>query len=152
MRGRLADVGVMAACWAFVAFLSTAQHWTGLDTPDSEFYATLGLFGHDVTDRAVLPVYYWTRLGTIAPVRALTEALGPWTGYHVFWLLLLAVVICALYLMARRFTGRTVSALLATLVALNTVILGYLGNPYPTGTAFAAMLVVIGGAVWTIPT
>ena len=28
-----------------------SQRWTGLDTPDSSFYASLGLFGDEVTDR-----------------------------------------------------------------------------------------------------
>ncbi len=151
LRRAAPDLGIIAACWAFVAFLSTAQRWTWLNTPDAEFYASLGLFGHDVTDRTVTPVYYWTRLGTIAPVRLLTKMLGPWTGYHVFWLLLIAVIVAAVYLMLRRFTTRLVAALMALLTCLSTVILAFLGNPYVTGTAMAAMFVIIAGTVWTVP-
>ncbi len=148
---RLADIGALAACWVFVSFLSTAQRWTWLNTPDAEFYATLGLFGSEVTDRTVTPVYYWTRLGTIAPVRLLSELLGPWTGYHVFWLLLVAVLISSVFLMLRRFTSRPIAALMAVLTSLSTVVLAFLGNPYVTGTAMTAMVVIIAGIVWGLP-
>lgn len=141
----------MAGVWAFVSFGSTAQRWTGLDTPDSEFYATLGLFGHEVTDRAAYPVYYWTRFGTILPVRALTDVLGPWAGYHVFWLLLVATVVTAVFVMARRFTTRFVASLLAATVSLSTVVLGMLGNPYVSGTAMAATLVLIAAVLFGLP-
>lgn len=147
----LLDAAAIAGCWAFIAFLSTAQRWTWLNTPDAEFYATLGMFGHQVTDRTVTPVYYWTRLGTISPVRALTEVLGPWDGYYAFWLILIAVIVTAVFLMVRRFTTRFVSALMALLTCLSTVILAFLGNPYVTGTAMAAMFVVIAGTMWTLP-
>ena len=151
LRPRVLDAAAVAGVWAFVSFGSTAQRWTGLDTPDSEFYATLGLFGHEVTDRAVFPVYYWTRFGTILPVRALTEVLGPWAGYHVFWLLLVAVVVGATFAMVRRFTTRFVAAFLAALVSLSTVVLGMLGNPYVSGTVMAATLVLIGATMFTLP-
>lgn len=154
LRGRsarLADTAAVVAVWAFVAFASTAQRWTGLDTPDSEFYATLGLFGHEVTDRAAYPVYYWTRFGTILPVRGMTELFGPWAGYHVFWLLLVAVVVTATFAMTRRFTTRFMAALLSALVSLSTVVLGMLGNPYVSGTAMAATLVLIAATMFTLP-
>ncbi|MCF8542125.1 MAG: hypothetical protein K9G24_03490, partial [Candidatus Nanopelagicales bacterium] len=53
-----------------VALIS--QRWAGLDTPDSSFYASLALFGDEITDRAPIDSYYWTRLGYIAPVGLLT--------------------------------------------------------------------------------
>jgi hypothetical protein len=56
-----------------LAITSIAQRWSGLDTPDSSFYATLALFGDEVTDRAPFTSYYWTRLGYIAPVGLLTD-------------------------------------------------------------------------------
>ncbi len=151
LTARLLDAAAVAGVWAFVSFGSTAQRWTGLDTPDSEFYATLGLFGHEVTDRAPYPVYYWTRFGTILPVRALTEAFGPWAGYHVFWLLLVAAIVVSTFVMTRRFTTRFVASLLSALVALSTVVLGMLGNPYVSGTAMAATLVLIAAVVFTLP-
>ena len=148
---RAADAAVLLGCWLFVVLLSTAQRWTWLNTPDSEFYASLGLFGSEVTDRTVTPVYYWTRLGTIAPVRLLTEVFGPWNGYAVYWSVLVAVVLTAVYVMVRRFAGRTVAATMALLVTCSTVVLAFLGNPYVTGTALAAMFVVISGTVRTLP-
>lgn len=150
-RSRLADVGAVAAIWAFVSFGSTAQRWTGLDTPDSEFYATLGLFGHEVTDRAVYPVYYWTRFGTILPVRGLTEWLGSWPGYHVFWLLLVGVVVAASFLLVRRFTSRLFASLLTLFISLNTVTLSMLGNPYVSGTVIAATFVMLAALAFTLP-
>jgi len=150
-RRRLADAGAIVGVWAFVAFLSTAQRWTWLNTPDAEFYATLGLFGSEVTDRTVTPAYYWTRLGTIAPVRGLTELLGPWSGYLAFWLILLAVIVSTVFLTVRRFSTRFIATLMALLVALSTVILTFVGSPYVTGTAMAAMFVVLAGTVWTLP-
>lgn len=150
-RSRLLDAAAVTGVWAFVSFGSTAQRWTGLDTPDSEFYATLGLFGHEVTDRAAYPVYYWTRFGTILPVRWLTELLGPWNGYAAFWLLLVAVIVTAVFAMTRRFTTRFVASLLAGFVSLSTVVLGMLGNPYVSGTAIAATLVLISAVVFTLP-
>lgn len=148
---RLLDAGTLLGIWVFVSFLSTAQRWTWLNTPDAEFYASLGLFGSEVTDRTVSPAYYWTRLGAIAPVRALTEVLGSWSGYHAYWLLLLAILVTALFVTVRRFTTRTVAAFVTLVVALNTVVLTFVGSPYVTGTAITAMSVVIAGTVWQLP-
>ena len=60
----------MLAITLFTGLLS--QRWAGLDTPDSSFYASLSLFGDEVSDRAPDNSYYWTRLGYIVPVRLLT--------------------------------------------------------------------------------
>ena len=76
IRSRLTDPLIIAALWLFAGVLSGSERWAGLDTPDSSFYATLALFGDDVTDRAVETSYYWTRLGYIGPVRLLTGILG----------------------------------------------------------------------------
>ena len=54
---RLLDAGALVGIWVFVSFLSTAQRWTWLNTPDAEFYASLGLFGSEVTDCTVTPAY-----------------------------------------------------------------------------------------------
>ena len=61
-----------------------AQRWSGLDTPDSSFYASLALFGDEVTDRAPFTSYYWTRLGYIAPVGLLTGLLGSFPGFLAY--------------------------------------------------------------------
>ena len=73
-RPRLQGGLAITAGTLFTGLIS--ERWAGLDTPDSSFYASLGLFGDEVTDRAPFPSYYWTRLGVIAPVRALTEVFG----------------------------------------------------------------------------
>jgi hypothetical protein len=127
-----------------------AQQWTGLDTPDSSFYFSLANFGSEVTDRAPIDSYYWTRLGVIAPTYALTQVFGPWIGYFIWRLLLLATIIAAIYIATRKFNAtRNTSALLAGSLATSTVILSYLGNPYVTATAFAAIAITTTSALFT---
>ncbi len=77
-RTLLIDAAIVAAITVFIALVS--QRWTGFNSPDSEFYASLAIFGSDVTDRALEAAYTWTRLGYVAPVHALTSLFGIWAG------------------------------------------------------------------------
>ena len=52
-RPRLQGGLAIAAVTLFTGLVS--QRWAGLDTPDSSFYASLGLFGDEVTDRSPFP-------------------------------------------------------------------------------------------------
>ena len=144
-RSRLVDPAIVVAITVFTALVS--QRWTGLDTPDSSFYASLGLFGDEVTDRAADNSYYWTRLGYIVPVRLLTGALGTWPGFAVYRVLLLLIIVAGTYLVMRRYTCRPSAAFVALATSLSTVVLGYLGNPYLTGTVMAATVVLIACAM-----
>jgi hypothetical protein len=127
-----------------------AQQWSGLDTPDSSFYFTLANFGSEVTDRAPIDSYYWTRLGVIAPTYALTQIFGPWIGYFIWRLLLLATIIAAIYIASRKFNAtRPTSALLAGSLATSSVIISYLGNPYVTATSLAVIAITITSAIFT---
>ena len=96
-----------------VALIS--QRWAGLDTPDSSFYASLALFGDEITDRAPIDSYYWTRLGYIAPVGLLTNLLGTWAGFEAYRVLLLLVLVTSSYVILRRFTGIASAGFLAGL-------------------------------------
>lgn len=125
-----------------------SQRWAGLDTPDSSFYASLGLFGDEVTDRAPFPSYYWTRLGVIAPVRALTELFGTWPGFAIYRMLLLLLIVAGSYLILRRYTSALSATFLVAITSLSTVVLSYLGNPYPTGAVLAGTVVLIACAMW----
>jgi len=125
-----------------------SQRWAGLDTPDSSFYASLSLFGDEVTDRAPIDSYYWTRLGYIVPVRTLTSLLGAFPGFAVYRMLLLLILITAVYVIVRRFTGIASSAFLATIAALSTVVLSYLGNTYLTGSILAGTAALIACAAF----
>jgi hypothetical protein len=120
------------------------QTWTGFNSPDSEFYASFALYGSDVADRAVDPAYYWTRLGYIAPVRALVTTLGPWWGFGI-WRVLLIVVIVVAVMAAVRIAGRSLglAIALALYVGLNTVVIAYLGNTYLTGTMIAVTFLLL---------
>ena len=124
-----------------------SQRWTGLDTPDSSFYASLGLFGDEVTDRSPFPSYYWTRLGVIAPVRALTEVFGTWPGFAIYRMLLLLLIVAGSYLILRRYTSALSATFLVAITSLSTVVLSYLGNPYLTGSVLAGTVVLIACAM-----
>ena len=128
-----------------VALIS--QRWAGLDTPDSSFYASLALFGDEITDRAPIDSYYWTRLGYIAPVGLLTNLLGTWAGFEAYRVLLLLVLVTSTYVILRRFTGIASAGFLAGLLALSTVPLSYLGNSYLTGSVLAGTAAVIAAAM-----
>lgn len=131
-----------------VVITAISRPWAGLDTPDSSFYASLALFGSEVTDRAPITSYYWTRLGYIAPVGFLTGLLGAFPGFLVYKALLTAVVSVSAYVVVRRFVGVWVAGLLAFGVVSSSVVLSYLGNSYLTGSVLAgtAALIALGSA------
>jgi hypothetical protein len=147
LKRQRVDITLVTGIWAFTAFLIGAQPWVSFDTPDSEFHASMSIYGSEVTDRAALPVYYWTRIGHIAPAHALTGVFGPLAGLEIYRLVLLAIIVISLFAILRRFTNRFNTTILTTLVAANTVLLGYLGNPYPTATAIAAMFILMAAAI-----
>ncbi|MDC3376520.1 hypothetical protein OAV85_00770 [Candidatus Nanopelagicales bacterium] len=146
VRQRWLDIALVAAITAAVALVS--QRWTGFNSPDSEFYASLALFGSDVTDRAIEPAYIWTRLGYIVPVRVLVSVFGPWVGFEIWRVLLLLIVIGATYSVVHiAGRSRTLGAVLSGFVGLNTVILAFVGNTYLTGTILAATFAMVSLAV-----
>lgn len=56
-RSEIAQHGVsIAAITIFLALATRA--WTGLDTPESNFYTSLAIFGDQITDRAPFDFYY----------------------------------------------------------------------------------------------
>jgi hypothetical protein len=124
--------------------IALSQPWTGFNSPDSEFYASFALYGADIADRAVEPAYYWTRLGYIAPVRALVSILGPWWGFGLWRALLIIMIVAAVMIVARK-TGRSLvlATGLALFVGLNTVVLAYVGNTYLSGTIIAVTFLLL---------
>lgn len=135
---------------ALSGFFSGSRTWAGFNSPDSEFYATLALFGHDVTDRAIEPSYYWTRLGYIAPVRLLTTLLGPWAGFAAWRFILLWIIAFSVAWVVMRSSNRALGLIAALLATTNTMVLSYVGNTYVTGTVLAALSLVIAFGIWTI--
>lgn len=146
LRERWADVLTVSVITAFVSLVS--QRWSGFNSPDSEFYASLALFGSEVTDRTFESAYLPTRLGYIAPVRLLVSAFGPWVGFEVWRIFLLLLIVGSTYAVVH-IAGRSrwLAAVLAALVGLNTVVLAFLGNTYLTGSILAAMFVLTALAV-----
>ena len=141
------DTSIIAAITLTIGLI--AQQWSGLDTPDSGFYFSLANFGSQVMDRAPIDSYYWTRLGVIGPTSALTSIFGPWIGYFLWRLTLLAIIVMAFYVSARKFKApRSQAALLTGTLAASTVILSYLGNPYVTATALAAIAITLTTALF----
>lgn len=144
-RSRLPDAGIITGITVFFVLIS--QRWTGLDTPDSSFYLSLGLFGSEVTDRAPVDSYYGTRLGHIIPIRALTEVFGTWIGLEIYRVLLMSLIVGAVYVTARAFSSRSFAAFSAAIVISSTVILSYLGNPYVTAPSMAGLAIILAAAV-----
>jgi len=142
---RVREPVVVVAITVVIALVS--QRWAGLDTPDSSFYASLSLFGSEITDRAPIDSYYWTRLGYIAPVALLTDVLGTWAGFEAYRVLLLLLFITGAYLALRRFTGIASAAFLAGMAAFSTVVLSYLGNSYLIGSVLAGTAATIATAL-----
>ena len=145
VRDAASSVGIVLAIAAGLAF--GAQRWAGVDTPDSSFYATLSLFGDEVTDRAPFPSYFWTRIGVIAPMRALTTIFGPWVGFAAYRALLILLIVAATWLIMRRFTGRTSAAAITIALGTSSVILSYLGNTYLTGAVLAGTVALMAAAL-----
>ena len=145
-RGLWLDVAAIGMITAFVAMVS--QRWTGFTSPDSEFYASYALFGGTVADRSIEPAYTWTRLGYIAPVRGLVTLLGPWAGFEVWRIILLAMIVGSAYAVAL-IAGRSrwLGTLLALAIGLNTVVLAFAGNTYLTGTILGVTFLLIALAV-----
>ena len=146
---RLLDWLLVLAITAFVGLLSGAQRWTGFNSPDSEFYASLALFGNEVASRSE-PAYTWTRLGYIAPVRALVTTLDPWLGFEIWRLLLLLIVIGSVYALVRMQSTWQLATLVGAYAGLNTVVLSFAGNTYLTGTVIAAVLLLVLLGAWPI--
>ena len=132
----------------FSAFLSGAQRWTGFNSPDSEFYASLALFGDDVAGRAIDPAYTTTRLGYIAPVRFLTGALGTWTGFAIWRFVLVLAIVGALYGLVRLSSTRPLAVAVALVGSLNTIVMSFVGNTYLTATLVSALLVLLLVGAW----
>ena len=148
------DALVILGITVFVGVLSGSERWTGVDTPDSGFYATLALYGDEVTERAPDTSYYLTRLGYILPAHVVTSALGPWVGFAAWRMLLIGLLVASSYLVLHRYVPRPAAATLTTLTALSSAVLSYLGNTYLTGTVLALMMVavaagIIGRGMWS---
>jgi hypothetical protein len=145
---RLVDAAVIIAISVFSAFLSGSRQWAGFNSPDSEFYASLALFGSDVTDRALEPAYTWTRLGYIAPVRLLVTTADPFTGFAIWRFLLILVIVGSIFLLVKKASNRPLAVGVALVASLNTMVLSYMGNPYLTGAIMAATTLFLALAAW----
>ena len=142
----LPDLVSVAAIWIGVTLLT--QRWAGLDTPDSSFYTSLGLFGSEVSDRAYDNSYFWTRLGAIAPTHLLTSVAGTWSGLAIWHALLLLIFIAGAYITIKKFSNTTIAAVLTACIALSSVPLSYLANPYLTGAVLAGTSALIATAMF----
>jgi hypothetical protein len=128
----------VALMTVFVAYFSGSEVWTYRNTPDSEFYFSLGSFGSEVTDRAPTPAYYWTRLTMLLPLRALNNFVNPITAFEIYRFLLIFIIVAAVYLLLKNLNNSNmVSGAGSLFVALNSTILYSVGDTYVTGTAIA---------------
>jgi len=147
-KSRLIDGGLILGISVVAAFLSGAQRWTGFNSPDSEFYASLALFGDDVAGRAIDPAYTTTRLGYIAPVHLLTSTFGTWTGFALWRFALIAAIVGSLYGLVRLASPWPLAVAVALIGSLNTVVMSFAGNTYLTGTLISALLLLLLVGSW----
>ncbi len=148
-RARLLDWVLVFAISVLAARFSGAERWTGFNSPDSEFYASLALFGDDVTSRSE-PAYTWTRLGYIAPVRFLVTTVDPWLGFEIWRVLLVVIIVGSVYALVRMQSTWQLATLLGAFAALNTVVLSFVGNSYLTGTVMAGVLLLVLLGAWPV--
>ena len=130
-----------------LALFLLSQQWSGLDTPDSEFYASLAIFTSDVTDRAPIDSYYWTRLGLITPAHVLIGAFGIWEGFALYKAALTLIISVSVFSSARLFTGLWMATWLTAAAVSSSVVLSYLGNSYITGTIMASTSALVACAL-----
>lgn len=150
-RRLLQSKTVIATAIALFVLLIT-QSWAGLNTADSEFYATLSFFGSDVTDRSIAPAYFWTRLTTIAPLYLLTQVFGPWIAFSIWrFILLLTITYSVLRLGIKWNLSSWQSAALTLFISLNSAILFSLADPYPAGTSVALIFAILSFALTLLP-
>ena len=134
------EITLLLVAPVLLLFLVGASTWTPPNTPDSEFYLSLGVFGYDVTARAPNPAYYWTRLGVVGPMRTLTRVFGIELGLWIWRWLLITLAIVPTYLFARRWRGVTAGVAAATVVLFNSVFVTVVGNTYPTGAIISLLI------------
>lgn len=139
----------MLAISVLAARFSGAERWTGFNSPDSEFYASLALFGDEVTSRSE-PAYTWTRLGYIAPVRFLVTTVNPWLGFEIWRVLLVLIIVGSVYALVRMQSTWQLATLMGAFTALNTVVLSFVGNSYLTGTVMAGVLLLVLLGAWPV--
>ncbi len=140
---------MILAISALIARFSGAERWTGFNSPDSEFYASLALFGDEVTSRSE-PAYTWTRLGYIAPVRFLVTTVDPWLGFEIWRILLLVVIVGSVYALVRMQSTWQWATLMGAFAGLNTMVLSFAGNSYLTGTVMAGVLLLVLLGAWPV--
>lgn len=129
--------GAISIAVITTTFLVLTPWWSGLDTPDSEFYASLAIFTDQVTDRAPVDSYFWTRLGYIVPVHSLIQIFGTWAGFAAYKALLLVIITSSIFCLVRRSTGFWRATWITAAASCSSVVLAYLGNPYITGSVMA---------------
>ncbi|HAN71003.1 MAG TPA: hypothetical protein DCQ36_05365, partial [Actinobacteria bacterium] len=148
-RALLLDWLLVLVISILTARFSGAERWTGFNSPDSEFYASLALFGDEVVSRSE-PAYTWTRLGYIAPVRFLVTTVDPWLGFEIWRVLLVVIIVGSVYALVRMQSTWQLASLMGAFVGLNTVVLSYVGNSYLTGTVIAAVLLLVLLGAWPV--
>lgn len=125
------------------AVLVLTQWWSGLDTPDSEFYLTLSIFTDQITDRSPVNSYFWTRLGYIAPAHLLTSVLGIWPGFAAWKALQLALITGSAFYLIRRHARFTSTVWLTAAIPTSSVLVAYLGNSYITAPVMTGTAVLM---------
>ncbi len=133
---------VFVSC--LIAFFGGFSNWTFLDSPDSEFYLSLSIFGDEANSIAPYPAYYWTRTTLIAPLNFLINTFGTEVGFLLFRILL--TIICSLAILNivnRIGLSKFFYPIATTAVLMNPAIVIARGNPYITYTGVALVTLTV---------
>lgn len=125
------------------AMLVLSQWWSGLDTPDSEFYLSLSIFTDQITDRSPVDSYFWTRLGYIAPAHLFTTIFGIWPGFAAWKALQLALITGSAFFLIRQHARFINTVWLTATISTSSVMVAYLGNSYITAPVMTGTAVLM---------
>ena len=130
-----------------ILWIAGAEWWSPPYTPDSEFYYSLGIFGSEVTDRALQPAYYWTRLGWILPVHLLVNVFGVSLGFAIWHWVLTTLAVAPTFFLVRRVSGVLAAGSASLIMASSTVFIVTTGNTYVISLVLPLMVAVSAASV-----
>jgi hypothetical protein len=124
------NIGIILSIYLFLPGISG---FSKPYTPDSQFYLSLGIFGDEVTSRSPWPAYFWTKTSLIAPMHFLVDSVGLSNGFTLLKLLFLCILITpTVVFFYKKFQDNFLGLAVTSVVALNSVVITFLGATYST--------------------
>lgn len=136
-------IGMSLASSFLLLVVSKTSSWVSSYTPDSEFYYSLSIFTHEVTDRAPTPAYYFTKIGIIGPQHILIHFFGISTGFLIYKAMMIFLISFSTFIVLTYVfqVSELHNLTLATMILTNTTILSFIGDAYATGSLIACLFI-----------